>query len=315
MQMLREMAGQRGFFLRREAIVLGVDDRTLHRAVRQGSLVRIRQGAYCPADVWRDLSSEGRHLARAHASHDLVEGSAALSHVSALADYDCPLWQAPLEPVHLTRMDCGSSRLEAGVVHHRGVLREEEVIKRNGRWVTSPTRSLLDALTLMDMPSGIVAGDWMLRQGLTTAEDLWAGKQSMVRWPKTLGLEVTLRLLDGDSQSVGESLERHLLWRMHLPKPLLQYHVYGRNGRLIGITDFAWPEYGVYGEFDGKVKYGRLLKPGQDPGEVVFAEKRREDLIRGATDGVMVRHTWVDLHPHSEPSLRLQDLLRDGLTA
>jgi hypothetical protein len=35
-------------------------------------------------------------------------------------------------------------------------------------------------------------------------------------------------------------------------------------GNLIGITDFGWPRRGLVGEFDGKVKYGRLphLKPG-----------------------------------------------------
>ena len=76
------------------------------------------------------------------------------------------------------------------------------------------------------------------------------------------------------------------------------------------IIDFAWPKHGVYGEFDGRVKYGRLLKPGQDPGDVVFAEKRREDLVRLTTGGIMVRFTWVDLHPASAPALRLSQLLR-----
>jgi len=315
MQSLTMLAFERGYFLRREAVELGVDDRSLTRGVRHGQLVRIRQGAYCPADLWRDLSEEDRHLARAHASHDLLEGVAALSHISALAEYGCPLWHAPFERVHLTRIDGGSSRIEAGVVHHRGGLSYEDVIERNGRLLTAPTRSLLDALTQLDTPSGIVAGDWMLNQGLTTLDQLWAAKNSMVRWPGMLSTEVVVRFLDGDSQSVGESLERHLLWRLHLPRPVLQYRVYDRRGRLIGITDFAWPEHGVYGEFDGRVKYGRLLKPGQDPGEVVFAEKRREDLIRSATDGIMVRHTWADLHPRSEPSRKLVELLRGGIAA
>ena len=71
----------------------------------------------------------------------------------------------------------------------------------------------------------------------------------------------------------------------------------------------------MFGEFDGRVKYGRLLKPGQDPGEVVFAEKRREDLIRGVTGGTWSGTRGPTCIPNSEPSLRLRDLLRDGMTA
>lgn len=48
------------------------------------------------------------------------------------------------------------------------------------------------------------------------------------------------------------------------------------------------------GEFDGRIKYGRLLRPGQDPGEAVFAEKVREDALRDEDLGV-VRWLWTDL--------------------
>ena len=156
----------------------------------------------------------------------------------------------------------------------------------------------------------MVAGDWMLNQGLTCHEELWTAKEQMQRWPKTLHLEVTLRLLDGRSQSVGETLSRSLFRKLSLPYPELQFPIYDDAGELIAIIDFAWPKHGVYGEFDGRVKYGRLLKPGQDPGDVVFAEKRREDLVRLTTGGIMVRFTWVDLHPVSAPALRLSQLLR-----
>ncbi|MGY1671234.1 hypothetical protein [Geodermatophilus sp. SYSU D00710] len=44
------------------------------------------------------------------------------------------------------------------------------------------------------------------------------------------------------------------------------------------------------------MKYGRLLRPGQDPGDAVFDEKRREDAIRDEGWGV-VRWTWADLVP------------------
>ena len=54
----------------------------------------------------------------------------------------------------------------------------------------------------------------------------------------------------------------------------------------------------MLGEFDGRVKYGRLLRPGQEPGDAVFEEKRREDAIRDEGWGV-VRWVWSDLQvPH-----------------
>ncbi len=48
-------------------------------------------------------------------------------------------------------------------------------------------------------------------------------------------------------------------------------------------------------EFDGRVKYGRLLQPGQEPGDAVFQEKLREDALRRATGWAMERATWHDL--------------------
>ena len=51
-------------------------------------------------------------------------------------------------------------------------------------------------------------------------------------------------------------------------------------------------------EFDGRVKYEKLLEPGQRASDVVIAEKRREDLIRRLTGWRCLRITWSDLeHP------------------
>lgn len=310
MNLLRTLSVERGYFLRREAIELGVDDRQLTRGVKNRLLVRIRQGAYCHRDVWEQLSSTDRHLARAHAAYDLTPGNVALSHLSALAHYGCPMWNVDLKFVHLTRLDGGRSRREGGVAHHRGHLPESQVVEEARRWVTCPTRSAVDGLSLMNVESGMVSGDWMLHQGLTSFEELWTLKTEMNQWPDTRTLEITLRLLDGRSESVGESRGRYLFWWLGLPRPELQYEVFDRSGRLVAVTDFAWPEQGIYGEFDGKVKYGRLLKPGQDPGDVVFAEKRREDDVRRATGGTMVRWVWSELHASSEPTLQLRSLLR-----
>jgi hypothetical protein len=74
--------------------------------------------------------------------------------------------------------------------------------------------------------------------------------------------------------------------------PTLQYEVPELRAR----TDFYWPEFRTVGEFDGKVKYGRGLRPGQSSGDVVYAEKLREDALRDLGYQV-VRWTWGELWP------------------
>ena len=105
-----------------------------------------------------------------------------------------------------------------------------------------------------------------------------------------------MRFADGRSESVGESRSRVLLHHLDLAPSTLQWDVVASGGVFVGRTDFAWETERVVGEFDGRVKYGRLLGPGQDPGDVVFEEKRREDVIRDEDWGV-VRWVWSELTP------------------
>ncbi|GAA4698289.1 hypothetical protein GCM10023215_40850 [Pseudonocardia yuanmonensis] len=66
----------------------------------------------------------------------------------------------------------------------------------------------------------------------------------------------------------------------------------------------------MVGEFDGRVKYGRLLPPGQEPGDAVFAEKIREDAIRAA-GWTVLRWTWGELRDFGPVAARLRRAL-DG---
>jgi len=103
-----------------------------------------------------------------------------------------------------------------------------------------------------------------------------------------------VRFSDGRSESVGESRSRVVLDRLGLAPSALQWEVRRPDGGLVARTDFAWEDCRVVGEFDGRIKYGRLLRPGQDPGDAVFEEKRREDAVRDEGWEV-VRWTWGDL--------------------
>lgn len=50
----------------------------------------------------------------------------------------------------------------------------------------------------------------------------------------------------------------------------------------------------MVGEFDGREKYGRAVRPGDDVREVLWREKRREDRIR-ATGLAVVRWVWSEI--------------------
>lgn len=104
---------------------------------------------------------------------------------------------------------------------------------------------------------------------------------------------MVLSLADGRAESVGESRVRHLFWVQRLPRPEVQFPVLDASGNVGGTTDLAWPALRLLFEFDGRRKYGRLLKPGQEPGDAGYQEKLREDALRRETGWAMERATWL----------------------
>ena len=119
----------------------------------------------------------------------------------------------------------------------------------------------------------------------------------MERWPGSLKHRVVLKVADGRCESVGEHRTLLLIWRQGLPAPIPQYEVFDpETGELVAIVDFAWPELGVFLEFDGKVKYQKLLKEGESPSDVVVREKRREELVCRLTGWRCIRIVWADLY-------------------
>jgi len=83
-------------------------------------------------------------------------------------------------------------------------------------------------------------------------------------------------LVDGRSESPGETRTRLVLNAGPLPKTELQISVFDEHGRFVGRADGGYPDYGVFWEYDGKAKYEALLKPGQTTLDAVLAEKKRE---------------------------------------
>jgi hypothetical protein len=82
------------------------------------------------------------------------------------------------------------------------------------------------------------------------------------------------------------------------------------DGELVAIVDFAWPELGVFLEFDGKIKYQKLLRAGESPTDVVVREKRREELICRLTGWRCIRIVWADLYRPELTAAAIRALFR-----
>jgi hypothetical protein len=149
---------------------------------------------------------------------------------------------------------------------------------------------------LPDAPfeQAVATGDHALRLGLLTVA-LDEGLASLEGWPGTRQVRRAIAFLDARSGSAGESVSRVRIHEAGLPAPVPQREIYGPDGRLVERVDFCWDDQRTVGKFDGKIKYGRLLKPGQPIEEVLFEEKRREDALRDL-GWQIVRWLWAELY-------------------
>jgi hypothetical protein len=299
-------------FLRREALEHGYTDADLQIGLRAGVLVRIRQGGYTFGDVWSVADEVGRHQLRAHAvlrSHDT---RIALSHTSAAVEHGLRLFQPDLRRIHVTCLGRPIARTTDDIVYHQGGCSEDDLMLVGRHQVVKPVRAALEASSLTTVAGGMVILDSVVDLDMASVDDIEAGFARFTGWPNSRKLQITVRLVRKGSNSVGESLSRYTMWSQHLPEPELQFEVRDEWGNLIGVTDFAWPAYGVLGEFDGMVKYGRLRRDGESPGDAVEREKKREDALRAETGWLMVRLVWEELFRPGPTAAKIRRQLERG---
>jgi hypothetical protein len=286
---------QPSLHLRRTAVVSGWSDDELGRMVRAGELERLRRGAYVAGTLPDDVAAVHRLLVRATLAG--LRRPAVVSHQSAAVLHGLPLWDVPLDRVHVTRP--GGWNDDGRVLRvHVARLRDDEVSVVDGIEVTDPVRTALDLAHSVRHEAAVVVLDAALHQKQLSVADLRARLLDIVGTPGSRSAARAVAFADGRSESVGESRSRVIMHRWGLAPSALQFEVTGQDGRFVGRTDFAWEERRLVGEFDGRIKYGRLLRPGQSPGDAVFEEKRREDEIRDEGWGVL-RWVWGELAvPH-----------------
>lgn len=295
--------------LRRELIAAGQSDASLARALRTGVYERPRRGAYVDGPLWRSMSAEQQYAVRGRAAYRQACTDVQISHTSALVLLDAPVWGLDLEDVHLTRTDGCAGRREAGIQQHSGALAEGDTITEHGTTFSSPLRATLEATVIGTVEAGLVVANHCLHRGDFTIGELRARyEQSIDHWPGSLTTDNIIRLADRRIETVGESRTFFFLWKQHFPRPIPQYEVFD-GGVLIARLDFALPDQKVWIEFDGRIKYEGLRRPGESVTDVVLREKRREEIISEITGWRCLRVTWADLAHPERLAARLRRLI------
>ena len=222
---------------------------------------------------------EKRHRRLMLATAPQLRDGAIFSHGSAAVMHGLPVWPEAVARVHVTRNRRGGGIKCSVVQVHGAPLLPGEIVFIDDLPVTSLTRTVLDLARTLPMTHAVAVGDRASAFGLTRKQ-LGLGLLAMERWPGVRAARRVVEFLDVRSESAGESMSRVRLMEEGLPRPELQYQIFGADGGLLARVDFYRDEHKTDGEFDGKIKYGRLPKPGQPIEDVVFAEKLREDAVR-----------------------------------
>lgn len=286
---------------RLDALAMGYDDDAIYRKVRSGAWSRLRSGAYVPTVQITAMTAEAQHLMMVNASTNLIGDCSVISHQSAAVVHGIALWHLPLTSVHITRPGNGGGHRRRSIHTHVAPLCRDEIVTVQGLPVTSVARTILDLARSASFESAVVAADSALFRHLTTPPELADARARACRRPGVIGAASVLAFADGRAESAGESRSRVQIYRAGLPAPQLQVPITSADGEFLGVVDFAFEALGTVGEFDGRVKYGRLLtkddlreNSAEKIGRIMFKEKVREDHIR-AVPLSMARWIWSDI--------------------
>ncbi len=151
---------------------------------------------------------------------------------------------------------------------------------------TTPARTVVDVARLESLADALSVGDRALRDGAVTREQLAGVLERTVDLRGGGRAVEAVILLDGSRETALESLSFARFVEWGIPLPVMQHEFWDDEG-FVARVDFWWPEFGLVGEADGRVKYA-------DRPDALWLEKRRE--LRLQRLGLrVVRWVWGDV--------------------
>lgn len=290
---LRRLADRQfGVFTGQDARRAGYREDEVRTLLSTGRWSRIRRGVYLDGDRFAAVRGDVRlwHMTQCAAVLVRLGPGPVISHASAARIHRFLLPSDAGSDVRLT--DEGQWRTGRGYRVTRAGLRPEDRRRTAGFGITAPARTLVDCAREWSLTESVVALDAALHARKVTRAELESAVLAATHWLGIGGAARAVGLADGRAESPLESRGRLALLEGGLPRPELQVELHGPGG-FVARVDGWYEEAAVALEFDGRVKY---LDPreGRDPGEVLWREKRREDLVR-ELDVRVVRIAQEDL--------------------
>jgi very-short-patch-repair endonuclease len=273
-----------------DALEAGHTDFELRVLYTEGGWRQLGYGSYVDAGRYAMLSDVAQHTLAIDAVLPSLDDAVAVSHHSAAVLHGLPLTGVDLKKVHVTRDRCGGGRTGSRTVVHCAPLEEVDVM--DGRRVTTLARTVVDMGRTASLDTAVAAGDAAVRDSVT-ASALALELDRARRRKGVASARQAVELLDGRSESVGESLSRLRLLKAGFREVEPQVKILDTNFRFLARVDFLVAQRVVV-EFDGEIKYDTLLEPGQEREDVLLEQQVREDRVR-ALGYPFVRFGWDDL--------------------
>lgn len=249
---------------------------------------RLRRATFTSCDP-HTLTSRERLVLMAIAIQHAAVRPLVFAHATADAILDLPTIGRPTELVEYATPP--GARGRKSQTRRRRTAIPPTSVDVDGLLVTDFERTVIDRGRYASLESALAAADAALHLGLIEQPDILSRVHGLPRRARGCKMaELATCLADGRSESPLESLSRARMFQLGLPMPKLQVKFYDAAG-FIGRVDFFWPELGIVGEADGRLKFrvaGGLR--GDEAEEAVWRAKRRDDRLLRHPDVRKVGH-------------------------